>query len=124
MDLRPPGRERGAILKQITLQEMLDSMHESTHGRIRGLFSNKASEALVVFENLDANSSEFGARTVLAVGPDLDIKKVEDCDGKHLFGDPGRQQAPVAFCPASTVEAAPAEAAKPPPATAVDNNKE
>jgi hypothetical protein len=52
---------------------------------------------MVCYENLDFNSSEFGARAALVVGPSNTLKEVPD--GHTPIGDvPSRFKYPVGFC--------------------------
>jgi hypothetical protein len=51
----------------------------------------------VVFLNMDFNSSQFGAWTVLPVGPDQTVKTLEECSRIWLNDLPSQRQYPVAY---------------------------
>lgn len=62
-------------------------------------FADKFPDATnaVLFVNLDFSSSQFGAWTVMAVGPNQTCKTVEEIAGRHLNDLPSQRQYPVAF---------------------------
>lgn len=53
--------------------------------------------ALVRFENLAFDSSQYGRATVVVVGPSNTFKSVEGCAGKWLNDLPSQRQYPVAY---------------------------
>ena len=53
--------------------------------------------ALVLFENQQMDSSKFGNRSALRVGPSCSTKTVEELDGKWLFDLPSVRQYAVAY---------------------------
>lgn len=61
------------------------------------LESNLAREdvdGMIVFENLQMDSSAFGRRTAMIYGPGCTYKKPEDCEGQHLNDLPSQRQYP------------------------------
>lgn len=53
---------------------------------------------LVLFENQQMDSSNFGNRTCLCVGPNNTYKTVEDVKSSHLNDLPSQRQYPTCFC--------------------------
>lgn len=92
-------------MKQITPDELFAMFDESVHQTIRDRVAWKQpadTEAVVVFENQQMDSSAFGDRTAVVVGPGCTIRSVKACKNQHLNDLPSQRQYPVAFCP--TVE--------------------
>lgn len=88
------------MLKMLTKQEFFALFDESVHDRIREVMQRYPdAEAVVVFENVDFCSSQFGARSALPVGPSNTFKSVSDTEGKWLNDLPSQRQYPQAFCP-------------------------
>jgi len=58
---------------------------------------NKATH-LVLFENQDFCSSQFGAKSVVCVGPECTYKTPQDCEGKWLHDLPSQRQYATTFC--------------------------
>ena len=56
-------------------------------------------EAVVLFENVAMDSSSFGERKVVIVGPDRGIESVAACEGKWLNDLPSQRLYPQAFVP-------------------------
>jgi len=54
---------------------------------------------LVLFENLQMDSSSYGRMTAMLIGPTNTYKSVEDCEGKFLGELPSHRQYPVAWVP-------------------------
>jgi hypothetical protein len=86
-------------VKEISIHDLLEKMDPDVHGAIMrsaGLYPDK--EALVLMENLQMDSSHFGNRTVLVMGPSNSwpLSEVEK-NGFRLGDVPSRFQYPVAY---------------------------
>lgn len=55
--------------------------------------------AIVLFENINMCSSNFGFNKALAVGPGLTFPSVESCEGKWLNDLPSVRLYPIAWVP-------------------------
>lgn len=76
------------------------------HGReddVKQMLQEQAPMHVVLFENLDMSSSQFGSCSLLAVGPNHSQKSVEECEGGYLGDIPSERQYPTGWCPAETV---------------------
>ena len=94
------------MLKQLTRDEFLSHFDPSVHARIKAaVVRYPDAEAVVIFENVAFDSSAFGDRQALVVGPSNTFKSVEFCEGKWLNDLPSQRQYPQAFCPASEFHA-------------------
>ena len=60
-------------------------------------------EAVVVFENVAFDSSQFGRRSALVVGPSNTFTSVEFCKGRWLYDLPSQRQYPQSFIPAADI---------------------
>lgn len=72
----------------------------------RGLYEASLQEALqrkldaiglVLFENRQMDSSNYGRTTCMLIGPTNTYKSAEDCEGKYLNDAPSQRQHPVAW---------------------------
>jgi len=86
-------------MREIPKAEFLAEFDDSIHSDIEKAFERYPDcEALVMFENQDFCSSEFGRRQCLVVGPSNTFKSVEDCKGKWLNDLPSQRQYPASYC--------------------------
>jgi hypothetical protein len=79
-------------LKQITLEQLLQMFDPEVHDTIQRLAQSEDTTGLVVFENLQMDSSQFSNRTAMVVGPTRTYKTVEACEGQHLYDLPSQRQ--------------------------------
>lgn len=93
-------------MKQLTVEEFTEAFDPSVRARIRNVIevSYPDAVAVVVFENVAFDSSEFGARSALPVGPSNTFKSVEFCEGKWLNDLPSQRQYPQGFIPAEALK--------------------
>ena len=54
-------------------------------------------EGLVLYVNMQFDSSQFGRQTVMCYGPSRTYKTVAECDGKFLYDMPSQRQYPQAY---------------------------
>jgi len=97
-------------LKQITRDELLGLLDPEIHESVLGMPKRfPDGEAVVLFENMTMDSSQFGARTVCIVGPGRGIPSVAECEtGKAWLNDlPSRREYPQAFIPLGELTPAP-----------------
>lgn len=84
-------------MKHISRTELLDMMDQSTHGAIEAVIKRYEPEYLVIYENQQMDSSAFGHRQLLTVGPNNTRKTLDDA--KHHLGDPPSQRMyPTHYC--------------------------
>ena len=84
-------------LKEITVEELLKLFDPSVHDSIRRIAAKPGVTDLVVFENLQMDSSRFGDRSAVIVGPGCTYKSLEEIAGLHLGDLPSQRKYPVAF---------------------------
>ena len=84
-------------IKHITHEAMLEMFSGESLKSVKRLAKLPTAKALVLFENRNKESQEFGKRTVVAVGPSLTHTSVEELKGSWIF-DGDRKQDAVAFC--------------------------
>jgi len=70
----------------------------SVRERIEAAIVRNKATHLVLFENHDFCSSQFGTRSVVCVGPDCTYRTPQDCEGKWLNDLPSQRQYATAFC--------------------------
>ena len=88
-------------MQQKTKNEFLAMFDESVHDIVVAKIREFGATAIVCFENQQMDSTQFGARTAMPVGPRNSFKNVEDVKGKHLNDLPSQRQYPVAYVEAS-----------------------
>lgn len=84
-------------MKEITFEQLLEKFHESTHERFRGFRDDLGNTYIVLFENQMFDSSAFGERTAVAVGPDKTYKTLADVANGWLNDLPSQRQYPIAY---------------------------
>lgn len=86
-------------MRQLKETEFLDLFDPSTHNAILAAAARYPDcEAIVCFENQQMDSSQFGNRAALVVGPS-NSRTLADClkEGARLGDVPSRFQYPVAY---------------------------
>ena len=84
-------------MKEITMKELLEMFDPSVQPRIIGVVARSQATHVVVAENQQMDSSQFGLRTAMVVGPTCTYKTPEECEGKWLHDLPSQRQYFVAF---------------------------
>jgi hypothetical protein len=85
-------------MQALSKTEFLSLFDESVHAAIMEQFNRfPDAEAVVCFENLAFDSSNFGARSALVVGPSNTFKSIGECDGKWINDLPSQRQYPVSY---------------------------
>lgn len=84
-------------MEQLTLGKFVEKFDKRVRGAVRELAQKKGVSHLVLFENQDFTSSQFGARTALAVGPSRTYQTLESVEGQWLNDLPSQRQYPVAY---------------------------
>ena len=79
-------------------KEQKTVVRPSLRDRILGAAGATGATHLVLFENQDFWSSQFGAKTVVCVGPGCTYKAPEECEGKWLNDLPSQRQYATAWC--------------------------
>ena len=88
--------------KQITLEALVAMFDEEVHPLIRGNAASAGVSHIVVCEVLQMDSSSFGKRVALSVGPDCTFTLDHVLDTPHfrLGNVPSRFQYPTHYAPA------------------------
>ena len=89
--------------KKITKGELLDLFDRSVRVDLEQAFRHEGTTHVVVFENLQMDSSAFGERTAVRVGPGCSYSLQEALDN-HLYDLPSQRQYPVAYAPTGQAE--------------------
>jgi len=84
-------------MKQLTLDEFLARFDPEVHEKLRAAASKESVTHLVLFENQMFDSSQFGRRTAVLIGPPFTYKKLSDIEGGWLNDLPSQRQYPVAY---------------------------
>lgn len=79
-------------MKKLSWQEFVGQFDLSTHKQLEEQRRKPGVVALVCAENHMFESSCFGRRSALIVGPDCTYKSVESCEGKWLYDLPSQRQ--------------------------------
>lgn len=84
-------------MEQIILEELVGRMEPEVQDAVRALAARDGVTHLVLFENHDFWSSQFGNKTALQVGPDCTYKTPEELVGRFLHDLPSQRQYATAF---------------------------
>lgn len=84
-------------MNRIGFDELLGKFDSDIHERLRTLINQEGVAALVVFENHQMDSSSFGARSAIAVGPGCSHHSVSSVKKLWLNDLPSQRQYPVAY---------------------------
>lgn len=84
-------------LKEVTFEEFLKMFDPIMHDRIKKSASDQKAEYVVCFQNLQMDSSNFGKRTMMVIGPACTSKTVDEIREGHLGQTPSTFQYPVAY---------------------------
>ena len=85
------------MIEETTWPEFLNDFDSSLHEQLKTISCRYGVVALVLFENVQMDSSAFGRRTALAVGPNCTYKSVAACEGRWLNDSPSQRQYPQKF---------------------------
>jgi hypothetical protein len=88
------------MLRQVTLDELLKDFSPEGREKVLRSARHTNADALVLFENVQMDSSQFGSQSVLCVGPTCTYKSVQETDGRWLNDLPSQRQYPRAWTPA------------------------
>jgi len=86
-------------VKQKTFKELLTDFDPSVHGLLEDKMVGSHVEGMIVFENIQMDSSAFGDRSAVIYGPSCTLKSPADVDGKWLGDLPSQRKYPVYFVP-------------------------
>lgn len=88
-------------VRELTEEQFLDLFDPEVHEAIRANARKDGVEAVVLMENLDFCSSQFGHRTALIVGPSCtyQLSQIETLPNFRLGDVPSRFQYPTAYWP-------------------------
>lgn len=67
-----------------------------THAQLEEMLGRDSATGIVAFENLQMDSSSFGARSAVIVGPTCTFTSIEACSTIWLKDLPSERQYPVA----------------------------
>lgn len=85
-------------LRQISMDELMAMFDPSVHQGIQQAVSKFRPTHVVVFENLQMDSSEFGQRTALTIGgPENTYKTLDEVREGRLGDVPSRFQYPTHY---------------------------
>lgn len=87
----------GGDIEELTLEQFLGRFEAGVRDALLANGRKPGVSHLVLFENLDFCSSNFGQRTALIVGPGCTYT-LEQAAGNRLGDVPSRFQYPVAYC--------------------------
>lgn len=91
--------------KRLFAAKFLEQFDPSIHDAIKqAVLRYPDCEAVVCFMNEAMDSSSFGERQALVVGPSNTFKSVADCEGKWLKDLPSQRQYPQNWCPAAELK--------------------
>jgi hypothetical protein len=96
----------GFIPRRSSLLSILEKLSDDTVVKLKDSIKRTGATKVVLFENLDFSSSNFGLRTVLCVGPSCTYKTVEELHDHHLGDVPSRFQWPTMW---ATVDVQPTD---------------
>jgi hypothetical protein len=82
------------MLKELKRDEFMAQFDESIHEAIDATAKRMEATHVVCFENVAFDSSRFGDRSALCVGPNNTYKSPDDCEGKWLNDLPSQRQYP------------------------------
>lgn len=85
-----------AEIKEITRKELFEYFDKEVYPALNSLIEHDNTEAIVIFENQNFDSSAFGARTAIKTGENCTYKSFKDCEGKWLYDLPSQRQYPIA----------------------------
>jgi hypothetical protein len=71
--------------------------NSGTIENIVALQKDKGTTHLVLFQNVDFTSSDFGSSTIVAIGPNRTYKTLAEVFGKWLNDLPSQRQYPIAY---------------------------
>ena len=89
-------------MKQVPLDEQISDFDPQNKVKVLESLLRTGATHVVLFRNLAFDSVEFGATTVVCVGPHCTYKKVEDAEGRWLNDLPSQRQYPQAFAEVTT----------------------
>ena len=84
-------------MKEITWKELLSLFDPIVHDALTNPPASIGATHMVVFENLQLDSSHIGERTGVFVGTNCDFKTLAQVNGRWLKDLPSQRQYPVAF---------------------------
>lgn len=79
-------------MEELKFFEFLDLFEDDTQEKICQQIIHYDATHVVLAENIDMCSSQFGKRTAMLVGPNNTYKTVEECEGKWLGDLPSVRQ--------------------------------
>jgi hypothetical protein len=84
-------------LKKWSLDGLLAQFDASVHDQLRRLATMPGTTHIVVFENIQMDSSECGAKSALGIGPMRTTKTLEEAAAGHLGDLPSQRKYPCAY---------------------------
>lgn len=78
-------------MKHITVRELLALFDPAVHDKIKAAAKRMQASHIVVAHNLQMDSSQFGHRTALCVGPACTYHTPAECEGKYLNDLPSQR---------------------------------
>jgi hypothetical protein len=91
----PTVAEGKHSLEMVTYKEFLELFSDEAQPKMRALFMKPEVRAVVVFENDNEDSSEYGSKTAVKIGPTCKVKSIQAVEGTFI-GDWMLGQAQVA----------------------------
>lgn len=84
-------------LKKTTFEEVLKMFDPKVHDALKANYEKKGTQGIVVFENLQMDSSNFGQRTALIYGPGCSYPTLDALREGRLGDVPSRFQYPTFY---------------------------
>lgn len=84
-------------MNRVPMSEALKLMHPDVHYRIREAIIRYDAKGVIIFENQNFSSHEFGRRTAVIYGPKCTYKTPEDAEGQWLNDLPSQRQYPRCY---------------------------
>ena len=81
-------------IKEVTAKELLERFGGSEND-VKATAKKLKATAMVLMENLQMDSSMFGTKVILMLGPSLTYKTIADIEGQRLGDVPSRFQYPT-----------------------------
>jgi hypothetical protein len=90
-------KRRKGLIKEVPLNELLRNVHGEVRASVLELLNQPGAEGVILFRNLQMDSSHLGEESFVAFGPGLSVVTIAQAEGKHLNDLPSLRQYPVEF---------------------------
>jgi len=84
-------------MKELQGNEFFDLFDPEVHQTLKDVAKKFDADGMIVFENLQMDSSQFGERTAVVFGSCCTYKTAQDAEGKWLYDLPSQRQYATAW---------------------------